>query len=109
MAQLGELDKARELLKRASKSFHARERLSRARCLAAEAEVALAQRDLRGSERAQKAALRSLDALGDRANATHARLVAIRRLLLVGSVDRAERALAELELENAPPMLSAIA
>jgi hypothetical protein len=46
MAQLGEHTRARELLRRAARAFGAREELERARCVVAEAEVALAMRDL---------------------------------------------------------------
>src|SRR5258706_13871969 len=109
VAQLGELDKARELLRRASRGFARHERLSRARCLAAEAEVALAQRDLFGSERALAVAIRALDSLGDHPNALHARLVAIRRLLLIGRIEEAKRSIAELALSLAAPSLGAIA
>jgi hypothetical protein len=42
MAQLGELAKARVLLRRAARSFGPKERVERARCVTAEAEVALA-------------------------------------------------------------------
>src|SRR5438270_105814 len=83
MAQLGEYERARKLLRRAARGFGPRERLERARCRAAEAEVALAARDLRWPARALDAAARSLEALGDRANALHARLVGVRRSLLL--------------------------
>src|SRR5882672_4255922 len=62
MAQLGDLGRARELLRRAARGFGPRERLERARCRAAEAEVALAARDLRWPARALDAAARSLEA-----------------------------------------------
>src|ERR1700688_222959 len=51
MAQLGEHPRARELLRRAARGFGAHEELARARCVVAEAEVALAMRDLGGSPR----------------------------------------------------------
>src|SRR6266478_2156385 len=102
MAQLGEYERARKLLRRAARGFGPRERLERARCRAAEAEVALAARNLRWPARALAAAARSLEALGDRANALHARLVGVRRLLLLGRLDQAEAALAALfELSRA--------
>ncbi|UQA59826.1 helix-turn-helix domain-containing protein [Polyangium aurulentum] len=109
MAQLGEYDRARELLRRAARAFGPRERLERARCQVAEAEIALAARDLRGSPRALDAAARSLDMLGDHANALHARLVGVRRLLLLGRLDEAEEALAALVTEGAPATLTALA
>jgi DNA-binding transcriptional ArsR family regulator len=109
MAQLGDLGRARALLKRASRAFGPREALARARCLTAEAEVALAARDLATPARALTEALRGFEAEGDRENATHARLLLIRRQLLLGRVDEAEAALAEVELAGAPARLVAVA
>src|SRR5438477_8358277 len=74
MAQLGEHPRARELLKRAARGFGAHEALYRARCVVAEAEVALAMRDLSGSPRTLVAAAATLESHADRANALHARL-----------------------------------
>src|SRR5262245_42591063 len=84
MAQLGEHPLARELRRRAARGFGAHEALARARCVVAEAEVALAMRDLGGPSRALAAAAATLEEHGDRANALHARLVAARQLLLLG-------------------------
>ena len=109
MAQLGEYPRARELLKRAARGFGAHEALARARCVVAEAEVALAMRDLRGSPRASATATAALEARADRANALHARLIAVRRLLLLGRIDEAESALAELDTQALPPALLAVA
>jgi DNA-binding transcriptional ArsR family regulator len=107
MAQLGDYDRARKLLRRAARAFGPRESLGRARCQVAEAEIALAARDLRWPSRTLEAAARSLDALGDRANALHARLVGARRLLLLGQLDGAEAALASLDMNGAPAPLAA--
>ena len=109
MAQLGEHSRARELLRCAARAFGAHEELSRARCVVAEAEVALAMRDLRGSPRTLEAASATLDARGDRANALHARLIAVRRLLLLGRLDEAASALARLGARGLPPSLRAVA
>src|SRR5687768_6542609 len=111
MAQLGDLGRSKELLSRAARAFGPREVLARARCEVAKAEVALAARELSsdGAERSLAAAIRVLETHGDRVNALHARLVAIRRLLLFGRIERAEQALSELDLRGAPPMLVAIA
>jgi DNA-binding transcriptional ArsR family regulator len=109
MAQLGEHDRARKLLRRAARGFGPRERLERARCHAAEAEIALAARDLRWPARALDSAARALEALGDHENALHARLVAVRRLLLLGRLDDADAALAALEIAGAPAALTALA
>src|SRR5687768_1770728 len=76
MAQLGEYPRARELLRRAARGFGAHEALARARCIVAEAEVALALRDFGGSPRALEAATATLEAHADSGNALHARLIA---------------------------------
>jgi DNA-binding transcriptional ArsR family regulator len=109
MAQLGDLGLARELLRRAARGFGPHEPLARARCLSATAEVALAARDLTWSPRALTEALRTFAAHGDRENATHARLLQLRRLLLLGRVDQADDACAALELRGAPARLSTVA
>ncbi|HVR61350.1 MAG TPA: helix-turn-helix domain-containing protein, partial [Polyangia bacterium] len=98
MAQLGDLGRARALLRRAGRGFGPREAMGRARCLTAEAEVALALRDLVWPARALAEALRTFAAHGDRENAAHARLLQIRRLLLLGRVDEADGARAALEI-----------
>jgi hypothetical protein len=103
MAQLGEYPLARELLRRAARAFGAREQVPRARCIVADAEVALAMRDLGGTPRALAAAADALAARGDRANALHARLIAARRSLLLGRLDAAARAIAAVDARGAPP------
>ena len=108
MAQLGDLPRARDLLRRAARKFGPRESLDRARCLTAEAEVALAARDLGWPTRALGEALRSFTAHADRENAGHARLLQVRLLLLLGRVDEAEGALATLGREL-PARLAAVA
>jgi hypothetical protein len=109
MAQLGEHPRARELLRRAARGFGTHEELARARCVVAEAEVALAMRDLRGSPRALAAASATLEAHADRANALQARLIAVRRLLLLGRIEEAASALARLDARGLPPSLMAVA
>lgn len=109
MAQLGELTRARELLRRAASGFGAHEELARARCVVAEAEVALAMRDLGGTPRALEAAAQALEARADHANALQARLIAARRLLLLGRLDAASAALARLDARGLPPALAAVA
>jgi hypothetical protein len=109
MAQLGDLGRARELLRRATRGFGPRESVERARCLTAEAEVALAARDLAWPPRALTEALRAFAAHGDRENAAHARLLQIRRLLLLGRVDEADGACATLQLGAGPARLAAVA
>ncbi|MCA7938546.1 helix-turn-helix domain-containing protein [Burkholderia cepacia] len=97
MAQLGDFERARALVRGAARAFGPREAVARARCVVAEAEIALASRDLRWPTRALDAACATLDAHGDRANAAHARYLGVRRLLLVGQLDDAERMLANLD------------
>ena len=109
MAQLGDLARARELLRRAARAFGPRETVERARCLTAEAEVALAARDLAWPTRALAEALRTFAAHGDRENAAHAHLLQIRRLLLLGRIDDAEGARATLALDGSAPQLAAVA
>jgi hypothetical protein len=109
MAQLGEHPRARALLRRAARGFGTHEVLARARCVVAEAEVALAMRELGGAPRSLAAAAAMLEARGDRANALHARLIAVRRLLLLGRIHEAETALANLDASGLPPSLAAVA
>ena len=109
MAQLGEHARARELLRLAARGFGSHEELSRARCVVAEAEVALAVRDLGSPPRTLAAALATLEAHADHANALHARLIAARKLLLLGRLDEADAALALLDARGLPPALAAVA
>jgi tetratricopeptide (TPR) repeat protein len=109
MAQLGDHARARELLRRAARGFGAHEALARARCVVAEAEVALAMRDLGGSPRALLAAAATLEAHADPANALQAWLIAARRSLLLGRLDEARDALAHLDGQGLPASLAAVA
>jgi hypothetical protein len=103
MAQLGEFVKAKALLRRAARAFGPKEAVARARCVVAEAEIALVSRDLGRPAKALDTARATLEAHGDRVNAAHARYLEIRRLLLIGRIDDAERALAELDPAPFPP------
>ena len=105
MAQLGDLVRAKTLLQKAARAFGPKEAVARARCVVAEAEVAFASRDLGWSPTALDAARATLEARGDRVNAAHARYLELRRLLLIGHLDEAERALAELDPAPLPPPL----
>ena len=109
MAQLGEHARSRELLRRAARGFGSREELARARCVLAEAEVALALRDLADPPRLLAAATAALERHGDRANAVHARLVAARRFLLLGRLPQAAAALEAVDPASLPPALAAVA
>ncbi|ATE77166.1 helix-turn-helix domain-containing protein [Pseudomonas frederiksbergensis] len=97
MAQLGDLVRAKALVRSAARAFGAKEALARARCVVAEAEIALASRDLNWPVKALDAARATLQAHGDWVNAAHARYLEIRRLLLIGHLDEAEGRLAELD------------
>jgi len=103
MAQLGEFVRAKELLRSARRAFTAREQVARARCIVAEAEIALASRDLGWPAPLLDAARATLEAHGDRLNAAHARYLEVRRLLLIGRLDEAERVLAKLDPTPFPP------
>ncbi|MEP7008871.1 MAG: helix-turn-helix domain-containing protein [Acidobacteriota bacterium] len=107
MAQLGDLARARSLLQRAARAFGSKEAVARAKCVVAEAEIALVSRDLGWPERSLDAARATLERSGDRANAAHARVLGIRRNLLIGRLDEAERALAVLDPAPLPPALRA--
>jgi hypothetical protein len=115
MAQIGDLGRAKVLLRKAARAFGPREAIARARCVVAEAEIALVSRDLNWSAKApDKAFDKALDTAqaalerhGDRANAAHARHLMVRRLLLIGRLDEADRALATFDTAPLPPALRA--
>src|SRR5215831_18993672 len=97
MAQLGDLVRAKVLLRSAARGFGPREAVARARCVVAEAEIALVSRDLGWPAKALAAARATLEERGDRANAAHARYLEVRRLLLIGRLDDAEHLVAGLD------------
>ena len=108
LAQLGDLVRARALLRRAGRAFGPREALARARCVVAEAEIALASRDLMCSVRALDAARSTLEAHGDRVNVAHAHLIDVRRLVLMGRLEEAEDRLADLDPTSFAPASRAV-
>ncbi len=103
MAQLGDLVRARALLRSAARAFGPKEAVARARCVLAEAEIALVSRDLGWAAKTLETARATLEAHGDRVNAAHARNLEVRRLLLIGRLDEAERVLAGLDPAPFPP------
>lgn len=109
MAQLGEHPRARELLRQAGNGFGAHEKLARARCIVAEAEVALAMREVGGSPRSLAAALATLKAYADLANVQHAHLIEVRRLLLLGRLEKAQMAMDHIDANGLPPSLATVA
>jgi len=107
MAQLGDFDRAKVLLRRAARAFGPREAVARARCVVAEAEIALVSRDLGWPAKTLDAARATLEAHGDPINAAHARTLELRRLLLIGHLDEAERVLAGVDPAPLPAALKA--
>jgi len=103
MAQLGDLVRAKVLLRSAARAFGPKEAVARARCVVAEAEIALVSRDLGWPAKALDAARATLEEHGDRLNAAHARYLEVRRLLLIGRLDEAERTLNQLDPTPFPP------
>lgn len=108
MAQLGDLARAKVLLRSAARAFGPREMVSRARCIVAEAEIAFASRELGWSAKTLDAARATLEAHGDRVNAAHARYLEIRRQVLIGRTDDAQRALDALDPAALPPATRAM-
>lgn len=107
MAQLGDFDRAKMLLRSAARAFGPKEALARARCVVAEAEIALVSRDLGFPAKMLDAARTTLEARGDRVNGAHARYLEVRRLLLLGRLDEAERQLGEVDPAPLPSALRA--
>src|ERR1700752_104379 len=108
MAQLGDLVRAKVLLRRAARGFGLKEPVARARCVVAEAEVGLAARELNWSTKSLEAARILLDEHGDRANAAQARYLEVRRLVLIGRLDEADKILAALDPTGLPPALRVV-
>jgi tetratricopeptide (TPR) repeat protein len=108
MAQLGDFARAKALLRKAAGAFGPKERVARARCVVAEAEIALVSRDLGVPAKALPEARAMLQEHGDRPNAAHARFLEVRYLLLIGRLDEAEHALAELDPASLPPASQAV-
>jgi len=102
MAMLGDFARARTLLRSAARSFGP---VERARCQVAEAEIALASRDLGFNLEAARA---TLEKAGDQVNAAYAHSIEIRQLVLIGRIGEAERQLSLLDPCPFPPALRAI-
>jgi hypothetical protein len=108
MAQLGDLARAKLLLRRAARAFGPKEAVARARCVTAEAEIALVSRDLCWPLKPLESAQSVLELHGDRANAAHACYLKIRYLLLIGRLDECERLLANFDPAPLPPASRAV-
>lgn len=104
IAQLGDLGRARALLRRAARAFGPQEAVARARCIVAEAEIAFVSRDLAWPAKALESAWATLEARGDHINAVHAGTLEARRLLLLGRLDEAERIVSGLGSAALPPV-----
>jgi hypothetical protein len=107
LAQLGDLVRAKVLLRKAARAFGPKSAVARARCILAEAEIALASRDLGPAAKSLAGAMTTLEENGDLVNATHARLLEVRRLILIGRLEEAELTLARLKPASLPPALTA--
>jgi hypothetical protein len=107
MAQLGELALAKNLLKQAGRAFGPTDSIQRARCVVAEAEIALVSRDLTWPTKALDAARMVLERRGDRLNAAHAGCLVARRLLLIGHLEAAEHLLSNIDPAPLTPALRA--
>ena len=103
MAQLGDFERAKALLQGAAKGFGAHEAIARARCSVALAEIALVSRDLNWPARTLESAREVLEARHDHLNASHARLLQVRRLVLIGHLDEAQRLMGRLDPSPLPP------
>ena len=108
MAQLGDLVRAKVLLRCAARGFGPKEPVARARCVVAEAEVALATRELKWSAKSLEAARTVLEEHGDHGNAAQARYVEVRRLVLIGRLDEADKMLAALDPAGLPPAVRVV-
>lgn len=103
MARLGDVVRAKVLLRRAARAFGPKETVARARCVLAEAEIALVSRELNWPTKALETARAALETHGDHINAAYAQNLEIRRLLLIGRLDEAEHRLAACEPSALPP------
>lgn len=108
MAQLGDLVRAKALVRSAARAFGPQEAVARARCVVAEAEIALASRDLGWPAKTLDAARATLEEHGDQINAAHARYLEVRCQLLMGRLDEAERTIGKLDSAPLPPALRTV-
>src|SRR5258708_23402242 len=103
LSQLGEFARAKAQLRAALRALGPADGLLRARCLAAEAEIALALGDLRWSAEPVARAVAELEAAGDARNAAYLQLVAARAALRLGRHPDAERPLLHARVPPAAP------
>jgi hypothetical protein len=103
MARLGDFVRAKALLRNAARGFGPQDTVARARCVVAEAEIALVSRDLGWRAKTLDVARLVLEAHSDRVNAAYARYLSVRHLLLIGRIDEAEHMMGELDPSPLPP------
>jgi tetratricopeptide (TPR) repeat protein len=104
LSQLGEFARAKAQLRAALRALGPADGLLRARCLAAEAEIALALGDLRWSAEPVARAIAELHAAGDARNAAYLQLVAARAALRLGRPAEAERLVRHARFSPAAPL-----
>lgn len=103
MARLGDLPRARALLRDAARAFGADDAVALARCRLALAEIALVARDPGRPVQALGAVRATLAAHGDHANAAHAGYLQARHRLLTGHLDAAGQTLDAVDVAALPP------
>ena len=108
MAQLGDLQRAKTLIRAAARAFGTRDAVAKSRCVVADAELALATRELASPGKSLETARQVLEDHGDRMNAAHARYLQIRRHALIGEFDAAEKLLKAQRPNHLPPALRAV-
>lgn len=102
-AQLGDLERAKDLLSRAAHAFGSKNPIGQARCVVAEAEIALVSRDLGWPVERLDRARGVLARRGDQINAAYADCILARRLLLIGRLDQAGQVLSRVDKALLPP------
>lgn len=107
MAQLGDLVRAKALLKSAARAFGPKEAVARARCIVAEAEIAFVSRELSWPVTTLATARATLEQRGDPINAIHALHLEVRRMLLLGQLDEAEHSLGAPPSSLPPALIAA--
>lgn len=103
MARLGDLPRARVLLRDAARAFGTADAVAHARCRLALAEIALVARDPGRPVQALDAVRATLTTQGDYANAAHAGYLQARYRLLTGQLDAAAQTLAAVDVAALPP------
>lgn len=93
LAQIGDLERGGKLLRKAHASFPDSNRLAKARCNLAEAEIRIALRDFRTASHLITGLVTALDSLQDAYNAMYALQIEARLLMLTGRIGEARKRL----------------